>query len=98
MHLALSPLTLYFAGASLNHKSLQEHGITHVINWSSSTASCNVFEDVEYLCIQNIRGDAGMQRHISDIARAVDFVEAARKACGKAISHCWHVKIGQSLS
>ena len=33
-----------------------------------------------------------MQRHISDIARAVDFVEAARKAGGRAMSHCWYGK------
>jgi hypothetical protein len=80
-----------FVGASLNHKALQDKGITNVINWSS-TARCHVFDDIEYMCIEGIRGGSEMQGHTDELAKAVDYVESVRLAGGKAMSHCWYGK------
>lgn len=76
-------------GASLNHKSLHKMGITNVINWSS-TARCNVFDDIEYMCIEGVRGGNDMQDHTDKLEKAVDYVESVRLAGGKAMSHCWY--------
>ena len=78
-------------GASLNHKALHEAGITNVINWSS-TARCNVFADMEYMCIKGIRGEPTMQEHTDELEKAVEYVESVRLAGGKAMSHCWYGK------
>jgi len=76
-------------GASLNHKALHEAGITNVINWSS-TARCNVFADMEYMCIKGIRGEPTMQEHTDELEKAVEYVESVRLAGGKVLSHCWY--------
>ncbi|KAL7524306.1 hypothetical protein ACHAXR_000514, partial [Thalassiosira sp. AJA248-18] len=68
-------------GASLNLESLKKNGITHVINWSSS-ARCNVFDDIEYLCISGVRDLRDMANHLADLDRAVEFIESARKSGG----------------
>ena len=78
-------------GASMNEESLRKNGITHVINWSNS-ARCNLFDGIEYLCLTGISGHEGMRNHLADIDTAVDFVEDARRAGGKVLSHCWHGK------
>lgn len=78
-------------GASMNEESLRKNGITHVINWSNS-ARCNLFDGIEYLCLTGISGREGMRNHLADIDTAVDFVEDARRAGGKVLSHCWHGK------
>ena len=65
-------------------------GITSIINWSS-TARCHVFDDIEYMCIEGIRG-AEMQERTDELAKAVDYVESVRLAGGKAMSHCWYGK------
>lgn len=76
-------------GASVNSKSLHEAGITHVVNWSS-TAKCNVFDDIEYMCIQGVRGEPGVTSHLTKLDEAVEFVRAAEQAGGKVLSHCWY--------
>ena len=80
-----------FVGASLNHKALQDKGITNVINWSS-TARCHVFDDIEYMCIDGIRGASDMRKHSEELEEVVDYVESVRLAGGKAMSHCWYGK------
>ena len=64
-------------------------GITNVINWSS-TARCNVFDDIEYMCIEGVRGASDMRKHSDELAKAVDYVESVRLSGGKAMSHCWY--------
>lgn len=78
-------------GASLNGKSLIAHNITHVVNWSS-TARCNVFDGIEYHCIEGLRGKADMSRmkNVKKLRDAVEFVEMARIAGGNVMSHCWY--------
>jgi hypothetical protein len=78
-----------FPGASLNHEALRKNGITHVINWSPS-AKCNTFDDMEYMCISGVRGDHSMRVHLAKVDKAVEFIESARKAGGRVLSHCWH--------
>ena len=75
----------------MNQEFFHKNGVTHVINWSSS-ARCNVFDDIEYLCMSGIRGHTGMLRHLDDLDKAVDFVENARQAGGRVLSHCWYGK------
>lgn len=76
-------------GASLNEKSLHENGITHVINWSSK-AKCNLFDGIEYLCMDDTKTRNKMIRHIDELDRAVELVESVRKSGGRVLSHCWH--------
>jgi hypothetical protein len=78
-------------GASLNKKSLLEHNITHVVNWSNS-ARCDVFDGIQYLCVEGIRGRDDMSRpeSVEKLRDAVEFVERARLAGGKVMSHCWY--------
>jgi hypothetical protein len=76
-------------GASLNEKSLNEKGISHVINWSS-TARCNVFDTIEYHCVSGMKSKKKMFEHIDVLDEAVDLVESVRKAGGKVLSHCWY--------
>ena len=73
--------------AALNEDSLREHNITHIINWSSS-AKCNLFSGIEYLCITGVRSKS--QVKVSHLDKAVEFIETARKGGGKAMSHCWY--------
>lgn len=73
----------------MNHEALQRHGITHIINWSS-TARCNVFSDFEYLCIPGIDNYEAMNANLDKLDMAVEFIESARKAGGRAMSHCWY--------
>lgn len=73
----------------MNYKTVQENEITHVINWSSS-AKCNAFNDIEYMCIAGISGRYGMLHDLATLDKAVTFVEAARKSGGRVLSHCWH--------
>ena len=85
-------LILYFhvmyceIGAAMNKESLNQRGITHVINWSSS-AKCNTFPDIQYFCIKGIRSGHGMIKYLD---KAVEFIESARKSGGFAMSHCWY--------
>ncbi|KAL7529619.1 hypothetical protein ACHAXR_003918 [Thalassiosira sp. AJA248-18] len=75
----------------MNQESLHKNGITHIINWSN-TARCNLFQDIDYLCIDGVRGHSGMRSHMADLDKAVDFVESARKGGGRVLSHCWYGK------
>jgi predicted protein tyrosine phosphatase len=77
------------SGAAVNYKTIQENKISHVINWSSS-AQCNAFNDIEYMCITGISGRFGMLHDLAQLDKAVEFVEAARKSGGRVLSHCWH--------
>lgn len=76
-------------GASLNEKSLHENGITHVINWSSK-AKCNIFDGIEYLCMDDTKTKNKMIQHIDELDKAVELVESVRRSGGKVLSHCWH--------
>lgn len=77
-------------GASLNHQSLKEYNITHVVNWSTS-ARCDVWEDMEYLCVTGIHGsDIAKPENLEILRDAVEFVEEARLAGGNVLSHCWY--------
>ncbi|KAL7477329.1 hypothetical protein ACHAW6_003135 [Cyclotella cf. meneghiniana] len=78
-------------GASLNKDSLLRHNITHVVNWSNS-ARCYVVEGIEYLCLHGIRSREDMSRleSVDKLSDAVEFVERARLAGGKVMSHCWY--------
>lgn len=38
----------------MNEEILRSYGITHIVNWSS-TAKCNSFDGIEYLCFPGIR-------------------------------------------
>mmetsp|Transcript_17570 Transcript_17570/g.38038 ORF Transcript_17570/g.38038 Transcript_17570/m.38038 type:complete len:405 (+) Transcript_17570:216-1430(+) len=76
-------------GASRNEESLHRNNITHVINWSP-WAHCNVVDDIEYLCFTGILTYKQMIHRLDDLDKAVDFIESARKAGGKAMSHCWY--------
>ena len=51
-----------------------------------------MFDELEYLCISGVHGNKSMEKHLYDLDKAVDFVEAARKAGGKVLSHCWYGK------
>ena len=73
----------------MNHESLRKNGITHLINWSSS-AKCQTFEDVEYLCLADVRSPFQMENRLEDLDRAVEFIERARESGGRAMSHCWY--------
>mmetsp|Transcript_36957 Transcript_36957/g.66479 ORF Transcript_36957/g.66479 Transcript_36957/m.66479 type:complete len:357 (-) Transcript_36957:57-1127(-) len=75
-------------GASMNLEALQRNNITHVINWSS-TARCNIFSEINYLCIPNISGYKAMNKNLDKLDMAVEFIESARKVGGRAMSHCW---------
>lgn len=72
----------------MNEASLNEHGITHLINWSSS-AKCDLFPEIEYMCIHGVRSGRKMMKYLD---QAVEFIETARTSGGKAMSHCWHGK------
>lgn len=77
-------------GASLNGKSLAANNITHVVNWSISS-KCNVFEGIEYRCIEGISGsDMSRKKNVQKLHDAVEFVEKARIAGGNVMSHCWY--------
>lgn len=78
-------------GAALNHKALQSHNITHIVNWSS-TSRCNVWDDIQYECILGLRSKHDMSRPIGvkKIAASVEFIEQARLAGGSVMSHCWY--------
>ena len=73
----------------MNFKTIQENEISHVINWSSS-AKCNAFTNIEYMCVTGISGRYGMLRDLATLDKAVTFIEAARKSGGRVLSHCWH--------
>jgi len=76
-------------GAAMNRESLHRHGITHVVSWSP-TARCDVFPEIDYLCIHNVLNFNHMLRHLDELDRAVDYVEEARRTGGKVMSHCWN--------
>ena len=76
-------------GASRNHVSIKRDGITHIINWSG-TAKCNLFKDIEYLCIEGVSGETAMLNHLGSLDYAVEFIESARKSGGKVLVHCWY--------
>jgi hypothetical protein len=77
-------------GASLNHKSLKKHNITHVVNWSGS-ARCDVWQDIKYRCVTGIHGaDIAKPENLVILRDAVEFVEKARLAGGSVLSHCWY--------
>lgn len=76
-------------GASLNHESLHNDGITNVINWSAS-AKCNAFDDIEYMCIRDISGRSAMRGHLDELEKAVETIESIRKVGGRVLSHCWY--------
>ena len=76
-------------GASLNENAIRARNITHVVNWSS-TARCNVWGDINYLCIYGLRGRSDMSRQIEKLRDAVEFVEGARLSGGSIMSHCWY--------
>lgn len=73
----------------MNQESLRRRGITHVVSWSP-TARCNVFPEVDYLCIHDVFNYSDMLRRLDELDRAVEYVEAARRAGGKVMSHCWN--------
>ena len=73
----------------MNFKSIQQNEITHVINWSSS-AKCDAFTNIQYMCITGISGRGGMLHDLAQLDKAVEFIEAARKSGGTVLSHCWH--------
>lgn len=76
-------------GAAMNQEALHRNGITHVVSWSP-TARCDVFPSVHYLCVHDILNYKDMLRHLDELDRAVEYVEAARKSGGKVMSHCWN--------
>ena len=76
-------------GASLNENAIRARNITHVVNWSS-TARCNVWGDINYLCIYGLRERSDMSRQIEKLRDAVEFVEGARLSGGSIMSHCWY--------
>ena len=77
-------------GASVNYKSLMAQNITHVINWSPS-AKCDVWQEIEYHCIDGIHGkNMAKPRNVKILSDAVEFVEEARLAGGSVLSHCWY--------
>jgi hypothetical protein len=82
---------MYATGASLNHESLRKNRITYVINWSSS-AKCNAFDDIEYMCISGVSGRSGMRGHLEELGKAVETIELIRKAGGRVLSHCFYGK------
>ena len=72
-------------GASRNREALEKHGITHIINWSSS-AKCSLFDDkFIYLCISGVRGNKGMTAHLEDLDKAVDLIDEVRREGGKVL-------------
>lgn len=75
--------------ASMNHQSLKENGITHIINWSSS-AKCHSFPDIQYLCYGDIRSPNEMENHVDKLDEAVEYIALARASGGKVMSHCWY--------
>lgn len=77
------------AGASRNQESFEQNGITHIVNWSEK-ARCDLYADIEYLCIDGVRGGPTMRSHMDELEAAVDFVEAARRSGGRVLSHCWY--------
>ncbi len=85
----LTDFTSSFTGASLNHEALLKNGITYVINLSSS-AKCNVFDDIEYRCISGIRGSDEMRSHLAELDEAVELIESTRKSGGRVMSQCWY--------
>ena len=92
--LTLTPyinIIIILSGASLNKESLVKNRITHVVDWSN-TARCNVFDNLQYLCISNIRGNTSLIDHMDDLIQAVDLVERVRKSGGRVLSHCWKGK------
>ena len=77
-------------GASLNHESLMEQNITHVINWSP-TARCDVWQEIEYHCIDGIHGEnMAKPKNVKKLRDAVELVEEARLTGGSILSHCWY--------
>ena len=90
-HLILQFFIAYATGASLNHESLRKNGNTNVINWSSS-AKCNAFDDIEYMCIRGINGGPAMEDHLDKLDKAVETIESTRKAGGRVLSHCFYGK------
>ncbi|KAL3774440.1 hypothetical protein ACHAW5_004101 [Stephanodiscus triporus] len=78
-------------GASLNHDSLRKNGITQVINLSSS-AKCNTFDDIEYMCISGLRTRQQMRGRLAELDKAVELIESVRKAGGRVLSQCFYGK------
>eukprot|EP01082_Thalassiosira_pseudonana_P009266 g8248.t1 g8248 contig29:82407-83444(-) len=76
-------------GGAMNEEGLREAGITHVINWSSS-AKCNLFSGIKYLCVTGVRHKEDLT--VQHLDEAVEFVEQARIEGGKVLSHCWYGK------
>lgn len=60
-----------------------------MINWSSS-AKCNAFDDIEYMCIRGITGPSEMRGHLDELDKAVETIETTRKVSGRVLSHCWY--------
>lgn len=72
-----------------NQEALHRNGITHIIGWSP-TARCNDFDEIHYLCIPNILQYNDLLDNIDVLDQAVEYIEAARLAGGRAMSHCWY--------
>ena len=60
-----------------------------MINWSP-TVHCNIVDDIEYLCFTGIMTYKDLLKRLDGLDKAVDFIESARMAGGKAMSHCWY--------
>jgi protein-tyrosine phosphatase len=79
------------SGASRNKVSLQEKGITHIFNWSHS-ARCDLFDNIEYVCITDVSGNTGMRSHLADLDKYVDTLDSIIKSEGRVMVHCWYGK------
>ena len=53
------------------------------------SAKCNVWKDIEYMCILGIKGESDRGSHLADLDTAVDLIESVRKSGGRLMSHCW---------
>ncbi|KAL3808752.1 hypothetical protein ACHAXA_010945 [Cyclostephanos tholiformis] len=78
-------------GASRNEASLQENGITHIFNWSHS-ARCDMFDNIEYICITDVSGNKGMMRHLDELDKHVDSLDSIIKSGGRVLVHCFYGK------
>jgi len=77
-------------GAVMNEKALKEYGITDIISWST-TAKCNNYPFIKYMCFTNVSNYGDMKKHMDDeLNAAVDRIEEVRKAGGKVMSQCWY--------
>jgi protein-tyrosine phosphatase len=79
------------SGASRNKASLQENRITYIFNWSHS-ARCDLFDNVKYVCITDVRGDKGMMSRLADLDEYVDTLDSIIKSKGRVMVHCWYGK------